>query len=115
MVSQFQRFVLPISNYARLSLINLAQVFIAGIVVGHVACKYVYVRVLRGSAHMHKRSFVGIGTWIGIGGLLWIIAWIIAESIPGFNDLLSFVVCLSSVRIVYAANLLKECTVWKYL
>ncbi|KAJ6078370.1 hypothetical protein N7467_008123 [Penicillium canescens] len=72
----------------------IPTVFIAGIVVGHVACKYVYVRVLRGSAHMHKRSFVGIGTWIGIGGLLWVIAWIIAESIPGFNDLLSFVSAL---------------------
>lgn len=44
---------------------------------------------------MHKRSFVGIGTWIGIGGLLWVIAWIIAESIPGFIDLLSFVVCFA--------------------
>ena len=47
---------------------------------------------------MHKRSFVGIGTWIGIGGLLWVIAWIIAESIPGFNDLLSFVVRFACSR-----------------
>ncbi|KAJ5746941.1 uncharacterized protein N7511_008637 [Penicillium nucicola] len=72
----------------------IPTVFIAGIVVGHVACKYVYVRVLRGSPHMHKRSFVGIGTWIGIGGLLWVLAWVIAESIPGFNNLLSFVSAL---------------------
>jgi hypothetical protein len=41
---------------------------------------------------------VGIGTWIGIGGLLWVIAWIIAESIPGFNDLLSFVVRFACFR-----------------
>ncbi|KAJ6028383.1 hypothetical protein N7540_003959 [Penicillium herquei] len=69
-------------------------VFIAGIVVGHVACKYVYVRILRGSSHMHRNSFVGIGTWAGIGGLLWIVAWVIAESIPGFNDLLSLISAL---------------------
>ncbi|KAJ5721001.1 uncharacterized protein N7483_008935, partial [Penicillium malachiteum] len=72
----------------------IPTVFIAGIVVGHVACKYVYVRILRGSSHMHRNSFVGIGTWVGIGGALWVIAWVIAESIPGFNDLLSLISAL---------------------
>ncbi|CAG7925021.1 unnamed protein product [Penicillium olsonii] len=80
----------------------IPTVYIAGIVVGHVACKYVYVRILRGSSHMHRNSFVGIGTWVGIAGLLWTIAWIIAESIPGFNDLLSFISALFGSILSYA-------------
>lgn len=66
---------------------------------------------------MHKKSFVGIGTWIGIGGLLWVLAWIIAESIPGFNDLLSFIVRsflnLHTFRIVLTTISLER-TFWKY-
>ncbi|KAJ5634321.1 hypothetical protein N7528_002163 [Penicillium herquei] len=80
----------------------IPTVFIAGIVVGHVACKYVYVRILRGSSHMHRNSFVGIGTWVAIGGLLWVVAWVIAESIPGFNDLLSLISALFGSTMSFA-------------
>lgn len=41
---------------------------------------------------MHKRDLVAVGTWIGIGLLLWIIAWIIASAIPVFSNLLSLIV-----------------------
>lgn len=43
---------------------------------------------------MHKRSFLSVGTWVGIALALWTVAWVIAESIPVFNDLLSLIVCL---------------------
>lgn len=41
---------------------------------------------------MHKRDLVAVGTWIGIGLVLWIIAWIIASAIPVFSNLLSLIV-----------------------
>lgn len=41
---------------------------------------------------MHQRSFLAIGSWVGIGLAVWTVAWIIAESIPVFNDLLSLIV-----------------------
>lgn len=41
---------------------------------------------------MSKRSFASIGAWVGIAVFLWLMAWIIAESIPGFNNLLSLIV-----------------------
>jgi hypothetical protein len=41
---------------------------------------------------MQERSFRSIGAWVGISLVLWIIAWIIAEAIPVFNDLLSLIV-----------------------
>lgn len=65
---------------------------IAGVINGHVAAKYIYVRLFRGTDRMHNRSFVSVGSWVGITLVLWIIAWIIAEAIPVFNNLLSLIV-----------------------
>lgn len=67
---------------------------IAGVINGHVACKYIYVRLFRGTDRMHQRSLLSIGTWVVIGLVLWTIAWIIAEAIPVFNDLLSLITAL---------------------
>lgn len=41
---------------------------------------------------MHQRSLLAVGSWVGIAVLLWTIAWIIAEAIPVFNNLLSLIV-----------------------
>lgn len=84
--------------------IDSCQVLIAGVISGHVACKNIYVRIFRGSDHLHKRSVLSLGAWIGITLTLWVIAWIIAESIPSFNDLLGLIV--SSLASIYtqAAN-----------
>ncbi|KAJ6114957.1 hypothetical protein N7486_000735 [Penicillium sp. IBT 16267x] len=71
----------------------IPTVIVAGVVFGHVACKYIYVRIFRGdrSHHMHQRSLLATGTWIAICLSTWTIAWVIAESIPVFNDLLSLI------------------------
>lgn len=68
---------------------------IAGVVNGHVACKYVYVRLFRGTTRMQERNLVSVGTWVALVFAVWIIAWIIAESIPVFNNLLGLIVCSS--------------------
>jgi multisubunit Na+/H+ antiporter MnhG subunit len=47
----------------------------------------------RHSDRMHKRDLVATGSWVLIGLATWIVAWIIAEAIPVFNNLLSLVVC----------------------
>ncbi|GIK06591.1 hypothetical protein Aspvir_002241 [Aspergillus viridinutans] len=69
----------------------IPTVVIAGVVFGHVACKYIYVRIFRGSAHLHQNSFLAIGSWVAIGLSVWVVAWVIAESIPVFNELLSLI------------------------
>ena len=43
---------------------------------------------------MSQRTFLSVGTWVAITLTMWIIAWIIAESIPVFNDLLSLISAL---------------------
>ena len=42
---------------------------------------------------MHQNSFLAIGSWVGIALGVWVVAWVIAESIPVFNQLLSLIVC----------------------
>ncbi|EHA28076.1 hypothetical protein ASPNIDRAFT_49482 [Aspergillus niger ATCC 1015] len=69
----------------------IPTVIIAGVVFGHVASKYIYVRVWRGSPQMHTNSLAAVGSWVAIALGVWVIAWIIAESIPVFNDLLSLI------------------------
>jgi hypothetical protein len=41
---------------------------------------------------MSKRDWVAVSSWIGIAFGLWAIAWVIAEAIPVFNNLLSLIV-----------------------
>ncbi|KAJ5138836.1 uncharacterized protein N7515_003684 [Penicillium bovifimosum] len=71
----------------------IPTVIIAGVIFGHVACKYIYVRIFRGdrSHHMHQKTFLATGTWVAIGLTTWTVAWVIAESIPVFNELLSLI------------------------
>lgn len=75
-------------------------IVIAGVINGHVACKYLYVRIFRGTDHMSKRSWLSLGTWWAIAAALWVFAWIIASAIPVFNQLLSLIVSISPVLTV---------------
>ncbi|KAJ5865391.1 uncharacterized protein N7529_007307 [Penicillium soppii] len=63
----------------------------AGVVNGHIGLKYIYVRMFRGTDRMQKRDAVAIGSWVGIALTCWVIAWIIADAIPVFSDLLSLI------------------------
>ena len=56
---------------------------------------------------MQKRDVMAVGSWIGIGVALWVVAWSIATAIPVFSSLLSLMVCpplpitLSLVTLLY--------------
>ncbi|KAL1637241.1 T-complex protein 1 subunit eta [Diplodia intermedia] len=71
--------------------IALPTIVIAGVIYGHVAAKYIYVRAFKGSRHMHSRTWLGFGGWAAITLVIWVIAWVIAESIPNFNTLLGLI------------------------
>jgi hypothetical protein len=74
--------------------IALPTIVIAGVIFAHVTVKYVYIRMFAGTNHLHSRGWTATGTWIGLGTLSWIIAFILAESIPVFSDLLGFISAL---------------------
>jgi hypothetical protein len=82
----------------------MLQIVIAGVIYAHVAAKYIYVRIFRGTKHMSKRTWLSVGSWVGIVLVLWVIAWIIAESIPVFNDLLSLISALFASWFTYGLS-----------
>lgn len=43
---------------------------------------------------MHRRDFASTWPWVAIVFGVWIVAWIIAEAIPVFNNLLNLIASL---------------------
>lgn len=80
------------------------KIIIAGVIYGHVAAKYIFVRCFRGTRHMTKRTKTSTLAWTGITLTIWVIAWIIAESIPNFNDLLSLISALFASHFTYTLS-----------
>ncbi|KAF1349148.1 transmembrane amino acid transporter protein-domain-containing protein [Delphinella strobiligena] len=74
--------------------IALPTIVIAGVIFAHVTAKYIYLRMFARTKYLHSRGLVATGSWIGLAVLVWVIAWIIAESIPDFSDLLGFISAL---------------------
>ncbi|KAL2167096.1 hypothetical protein VTG60DRAFT_1716 [Thermothelomyces hinnuleus] len=74
--------------------IAIPTIVIAGVIYGHVAAKYIFVRVFAGTKHVAKRTTLGVVGWLGITAATWIIAWVIAQSIPVFSNLLGLVCAL---------------------
>ncbi|KAI1843553.1 hypothetical protein JX266_010186 [Neoarthrinium moseri] len=74
--------------------IAIPTIVIAGVIYGHIAAKYIFVRVFAGTKHLVKRTKVGIAGWLGITVGIWVIAFVIAESIPVFSNLLGLLCAL---------------------
>ncbi|OBZ65707.1 N amino acid transport system protein [Grifola frondosa] len=75
--------------------IALPTIVIAGVINGHVCAKLIFIRIFRRngvhSKHMTSHSFIGWATWVGICFVIWALAFVIAEVIPFFNDLLGVI------------------------
>jgi amino acid permease len=82
----------------------IPTIIIAGVIYGHVASKYIYVRLFRGTKHMSQKTLLSVGSWLAITLTLWVIAWIIAESIPDFNDLLALISSLFASWFTYGIS-----------
>jgi ABC-type lipoprotein release transport system permease subunit len=54
-----------------------------------VSSRFVFFRLFRDSKHRHSNSFVAWASWAGIVATTWAAAFIIAEVIPFFSDMLS--------------------------
>ena len=84
--------------------IAIPTIVIAGVINGHVAAKYIYVRLFRGTDRMSKRTWGSFGLWAAIVLVLWVVAWIIAQAIPVFNDLLSLISALFASWFTYGLS-----------
>ncbi|AFR96003.2 neutral amino acid transporter [Cryptococcus neoformans C23] len=71
--------------------VALPGLFVGCILYTHVGAKMVFVRLLRGSAHLTAPSFTHWAVWLGTVGTCVFIAFILAESIPFFGDFVSLI------------------------
>ncbi|WVR00370.1 hypothetical protein IAU59_007513 [Kwoniella sp. CBS 9459] len=70
-----------------------------GVMIVHVSAKYVFVRILRNSPHLSKNTPTHFIAWFGSIALICGLGFVIAESIPFFNDLLSLIGALLNTLI----------------
>lgn len=60
-----------------------------GVLYASVSARFVFFNIFSGTRHMGSHTVVGWATWAAILAVLWVFAFIIAEVIPFFSDLLS--------------------------
>jgi hypothetical protein len=60
-----------------------------GALYSSVTTRFVFFRLFKDSKHKSSNTFIGWATWVGIAATTWTAAFIIAEVIPFFSDMLS--------------------------
>ncbi|KAI4184699.1 MAG: hypothetical protein L6R41_004560 [Letrouitia leprolyta] len=60
-----------------------------GVLYASVSARFIFFRIFEGTRHKGSHTVVGWASWAGILAITWIVAFIVAEVIPFFSDLLS--------------------------
>lgn len=60
-----------------------------GVLYASVSARFVFFRIFEGTKHKSSHTVIGWASWAGILACTWILAFIIAEVIPFFSELLS--------------------------
>ncbi|EIM83842.1 uncharacterized protein STEHIDRAFT_132960 [Stereum hirsutum FP-91666 SS1] len=68
---------------------TIPTIIYIGALYSSVTARFVFFRIFHDSEHKHANTVQAWTTWTGIIAVTWIIAFVIAEAIPFFSDLLS--------------------------
>ena len=60
-----------------------------GVLYASVSARFIFFRIFEGTRHKGNHTVLGWASWAGILAVTWIVAFIVAEVIPFFSDLLS--------------------------
>ncbi|TFK51216.1 hypothetical protein OE88DRAFT_1514559 [Heliocybe sulcata] len=60
-----------------------------GALYSSVTTRFIFFRIFRNSHHKHSNTITAWATWASIAATTWILAFVIAEVIPFFSDMLS--------------------------
>jgi hypothetical protein len=74
--------------------IALPVIFISGSINTTVVARYIHGRVFKNSVIRYVNTPMGWATWLGLVALVTVIAWVVAEAIPFFSDLLGIMSAL---------------------
>lgn len=80
-----------VGNYKKIAFsFALPTVLFLGSLYSNVTAQFFFLHIFKeGSAHREDHTVKGWTTWVGINVGLWVLAFVIAEVIPFFSDLLS--------------------------
>ncbi|KAK6076788.1 N amino acid transport system protein 9 [Seiridium cupressi] len=81
--------------------IALIGLVVSGCLYQHVAAKYLFVRMLRGTKHLQSNTAIHWATWLGCSIGVGVIAFILAEAIAIFNYLIALTgsICFAPMAI----------------
>lgn len=69
--------------------VALPVIFISGSINTVVVGRYLHGRMFRNSVIRYVNTPMGWGTWLALDAVVTVIAWVVAEAIPFFSDLLA--------------------------
>lgn len=99
--------------------IGLPVIFISGSINGTVVGRFLHGRIYKNSVIRYVNTPMGWATWTGLIAVITLLAWVIAEAIPFFSDLLSISSSLFISGFTYYFPaifwfvLLKEGSIWE--
>ncbi|KAL5408157.1 hypothetical protein PMIN06_005955 [Paraphaeosphaeria minitans] len=67
----------------------IPTIIFLGVLYASVSARFIFYRLFGGTHHMGNHTVVGWAAWAAILAVLWVLAFIVAEVIPFFSDLLS--------------------------
>jgi hypothetical protein len=67
----------------------IPTIIFLGVLYASVSARFIFFRFFGKTKHMGSHTVVGWASWAGILAVLWVLAFIVAEVIPFFSDLLS--------------------------
>jgi len=77
-------------NYKKIAFsFAIPTIIFLGVLYASVSARFIFFRIFHNSRHKSEHTLVGWSTWAGILAVTWIAAFIVAEVIPFFSDLLS--------------------------
>ena len=82
--------------------VALVGLLASGVIYLHTAAKYLFVRILRNSPHLQNGSWVHWSIWLGLTFGMATLSFLLAESIPIFNYILSLTgsICFAPLALV---------------
>ncbi|KAI0821377.1 transmembrane amino acid transporter protein-domain-containing protein [Irpex lacteus] len=67
----------------------IPTIIFLGSLYSSVSSRFIFFRLFKESKHRHSNTVIGWASWTGIVAVTWVLAFIIAEVIPFFSDMLS--------------------------